>query len=336
MPAETLPADGRPRHPERPQRGSRRRARGRLPEQADRRPAPEPARRVLREPDHLQAGEAPGRRPGQPRRHRCRGSIIDGGAFGGDGPVATDWYARSMPSPGPATRTSTTARSSRSSCRAAAGTHSRPSYSATTAPTIDGFDLRGGDQMGFPGQPVRDRRHAQRASGGLITQGGAIFANAYARNLQITNNVVQNNGGAYGTIRIGTPDLGTDTDNQNDAVRIMNNRIIANGGTNLAGGDRHLRRRRRLRGPRQRHLRQLLGRVRRRPDPPTGCSPNGSIDHNRDLLQPVVRRGRRDHDRRPAADGSLDPLARLRARSPSTTTWSRRTSPTTMAAASGS
>ena len=43
--------------------------------------------------------------------------------------------------------------------------------------------------------------------GGLITQGGAIFANAYARNLQITNNVVQNNGGAYGTIRIGTPDL---------------------------------------------------------------------------------------------------------------------------------
>ena len=71
--------------------------------------------------------------------------------------------------------------------------------------------------------------------GGLITQGGAIFANAYARNLQITNNVVQNNGGAYGTIRLGTPDLDS-PDNQNDAVRIMNNRIVANGGTNLAGG----------------------------------------------------------------------------------------------------
>ena len=35
-------------------------------------PRPEPARRVLREPDHLQAGQAAGRRPGQPRRLRAR------------------------------------------------------------------------------------------------------------------------------------------------------------------------------------------------------------------------------------------------------------------------
>ena len=49
--------------------------------------------------------------------------------------------------------------------------------------------------------------------------------------------MVQNNGGAYGTIRIGTPDLpAPDTNNQNDSVRIANNRIIANAGTNLAGG----------------------------------------------------------------------------------------------------
>ena len=55
--------------------------------------------------------------------------------------------------------------------------------------------------------------------------------------LQITNNVVQSNGGAYGTIRLGTPNLpAPDTDNQNDNVRIANNRILANGGTNLAGG----------------------------------------------------------------------------------------------------
>ena len=48
---------------------------------------------------------------------------------------------------------------------------------------------------------------------------------------------MQNNGGAYGTIRIGTPDLpAPDTSNHNDGVRIANNRIIANGGTNLAGG----------------------------------------------------------------------------------------------------
>ena len=49
--------------------------------------------------------------------------------------------------------------------------------------------------------------------------------------------MIQNNGGAYGTIRIGTPDLpAPDTDNQNDGVRIASNRIISNAGTNLAGG----------------------------------------------------------------------------------------------------
>ncbi len=48
---------------------------------------------------------------------------------------------------------------------------------------------------------------------------------------------MQNNGGAYGTIRIGTPDLpAPDTDNHNESIRIANNRIVANGGTNLAGG----------------------------------------------------------------------------------------------------
>ena len=110
-------------------------------------------------------------------------------------------------------------------------------FDAKTAPSIDGFDLRGGDQQGFPGNINAIGGGPTGLPGGLITQGGAVFANAYARNLQITNNVVQNNGGAYGTIRIGTPDLpAPDTNNQNDAVRIANNRIIANAGTNLAGG----------------------------------------------------------------------------------------------------
>ena len=60
--------------------------------------------------------------------------------------------------------------------------------------------------------------------------------NAYARNLQITNNVIENNGGAYGTIRVGTPNLpGSLADQQNDNLKIANNRILANAGTNLAG-----------------------------------------------------------------------------------------------------
>jgi uncharacterized repeat protein (TIGR01451 family) len=181
--------------------------------------------------------------PGSPDG-AVRGSIIDGGAFAGDSPVATDWYTRigqaawdgnqtiydgaviSLYLPAP---TGGTVESRR---RAFPTT-----YSALTAPSIDGFDLRGGDQAGFPGNINAIGGGPTGQPGGLITQGGAVFANAYARNLQITNNVVQNNGGAYGTIRIGTPDLpAPDTDNQNENVSISYNRVIANAGTNQAGG----------------------------------------------------------------------------------------------------
>ena len=94
----------------------------------------------------------------------------------------------------------------------------RPAFKAA----IDGFDIRGGDQEG---------------QANTVTQGGAIFANAYVRNLQITNNVVESNSGSYGTVRIGTPDLpAPDTNQHNENLRIANNRIIANAGTNLAGG----------------------------------------------------------------------------------------------------
>ena len=154
-----------------------------------------------------------------------RGSIIDGGAFAGDSPVATDWYTRILqettlnaageavptwggnpvindgavisvyvPEPAPVG----------SSCNAAACRKAFPvAPSANTAPSIDGFDLRGGDQAGFPGNINVIGGTPTGLPGGLTTQGGAVFANAYARNLRITNNVVQNNGGAYGAIRIG-------------------------------------------------------------------------------------------------------------------------------------
>ncbi len=193
--------------------------------------------------------------PGSPDGS-VRGSIIDGAAFAGDSPVATDWQTRialettpgannnaipnwggnpviydgaviSVYVPAPTNRSSDAA--SRKAFPMA--------YSAKTAPSIDGFDLRGGDQQGFPGNinPIGGVRTGQ--PGGLITQGGAVFANAYARNLQITNNVVQNNGGAYGTIRIGTPDLPVpDTNNHNENIVIAFNRVIANAGTNMAGG----------------------------------------------------------------------------------------------------
>jgi hypothetical protein len=98
---------------------------------------------------------------------------------------------------------------------------------------VDGFKITGGDQQGFPGPLTFDGTLKEA----LAVQGGGIFVNAYARYLQITNNVMQSNGGAYaGAIRLGTPHLpGALNDNQNDFVRIANNRILANGGTNLAG-----------------------------------------------------------------------------------------------------
>ena len=106
-------------------------------------------------------------------------------------------------------------------------------------PAIDGFTIQGGDQMDFPGNlfdngggpvpnPVGDPTLEV-----AVVQGGGIFANAFARNLQITNNRLRSNGGTYGgAIRVGTPYVG---DAQNDHVRILRNRITANGGTNFAG-----------------------------------------------------------------------------------------------------
>lgn len=109
-------------------------------------------------------------------------------------------------------------------------------FTANFKAAIDGFIIEGGDQMGFPnnlneiwGLPTGIQPNA-------INQGGGIFANAYVRHLQITNNILQSNGGAYGgAIRLGTAHL-TPASNFNENVRILNNRIIANGGTNLAGG----------------------------------------------------------------------------------------------------
>jgi SdrD B-like protein/IPT/TIG domain-containing protein len=90
--------------------------------------------------------------------------------------------------------------------------------------SIDGFSIEGGNEFGNEGTFVTPN---------YVTQGGGVFVNAYARSLQITNNVLRGNGGSFGgAIRLGTPYVG---DNHNDGVRIANNRIIANGGSNLAG-----------------------------------------------------------------------------------------------------
>ena len=169
-----------------------------------------------------------------------QGTIIDGIAFGGDTQLATDWLTKitSLTWDGSQDINDGQVIYVLASENQTTGPNQARQFGSTFKASIDGFEIRGGDQQGLPGnlnaifggfpgplQPVQ-----------VVTQGGAIFANAFVRNLQVTNNLIDSNGGSYGTIRIGTPNLtGADTNQHNENLRIANNRIFANGGTNLAG-----------------------------------------------------------------------------------------------------
>jgi hypothetical protein len=146
---------------------------------------------------------------------RAPGSIIDGLAFGGDAAVVTAWQAKL------ASLTWVGNQTVGEGQVITVLAQSQTQYGATYKAAIDGFDIRGGDQQG---------------QANLLTQGGAIYANAYARNLQITNNAIEHNNASYGSVRIGTPNLpAPDTSQHNENLVIKNNRIFANSGTNLAG-----------------------------------------------------------------------------------------------------
>jgi len=166
------------------------------------------------------------------------GTVIDAGGFGGDTQLATDWYTKmaSLTWDGSQTVSDGQGIYVLASQNATTATGRARQFTSGYRAAIDGFDLRGGDQRGFPGNINEITGLPTGLPPNIQTQGGAIFANAYARYLQITNNVVQNNAGGYGTIRIGTPQLPAPNTNQhNENLRIAQNRIINNAGTNLAG-----------------------------------------------------------------------------------------------------
>ena len=163
------------------------------------------------------------------------GTVIDGVGFTNDNPASEDWriLVEGIPHGG----TDTVAEGEVIYVLPSENEpfNANPNYAAA----IDGLTIQGGDQTGFPnninligggqvggGQP--------QGQGFIETQGGGIYVHSDATNLQITNNILKSNGGAYaGAIRLGTPEAGVD--NNNDNVRIRYNRILANGGTNLAG-----------------------------------------------------------------------------------------------------
>ena len=158
------------------------------------------------------------------------GSTLDGGAFGGDSPVAADWRDTIATMTWDGTQDINDG--AVITLLARAGTFG-PAFPAA----IDGFDIRGGDQAGFPTNINEVGGTPTGLPPAIVTQGGAVFANAYVQHLRLTNNTVENNGGGYGTIRVGTPSLpAPNSSNHNENLRVLNNRIIANGGTNLAGG----------------------------------------------------------------------------------------------------
>jgi hypothetical protein len=101
---------------------------------------------------------------------------------------------------------------------------------------IDGFSIEGGDQQGFPNNPM-EQENEPGGIANILVQGGGIFVDGYAPYLQITNNTIQSNGGSYGgAIRLGTPHVPETwpaTTTRTSAS--PHNRILANGSTNLAG-----------------------------------------------------------------------------------------------------
>ena len=232
------------------------------------------------------------------------GSMINAGAYSGDTAAATDWLNKVATYTWDGNQTVNDGEAIYLLASATNGGAGRARvFTSSFKASIDGFDIRGGNQNGFPGN-INDLTGGQTGLPPTITtQGGAIFANAYVRHLQITNNVVQNNGSGYGTIRIGTPDLpGAGHEPAQRERPDREQPCHRQRRHEPRRWHRTVRRLGRVRGRAQRHLRQLLGRVRRwverlraqpqRQDPPQP-----------DLLQHVQRRGRRHHDRRPVARG---------------------------------
>ena len=163
-----------------------------------------------------------------------QGTVVDGAGFAGDSGMATDWLTRVDA----AAWLGDAPVSDGAVISLFADTTSRFSNSSSAfTPLIDGFDIRGGDQQGVPGNINDLTGQLTNLPPNISTQGGAVYAHAYVAKLQVSNNVVENNGGSYGTIRIGTPDIPAPNSGQhNPGARILNNRIVQNAGTNLAGG----------------------------------------------------------------------------------------------------
>ncbi|MDX6541819.1 MAG: large repetitive protein, partial [Gaiellales bacterium] len=165
------------------------------------------------------------------------GTVIDGSANQADAQSGTDWFALADSLAFGGNQNiyeGETLMVVANDGGAGSGTTRVAQFRSNFPASIDGLKIMGGRHDGFPNNrdPVTGAPNGQTAT--VETQGGGIYVNGQAHSLQITNDVIQGNSGAYGGgIRLGTPNIGS---NQNDGIRIAFNRIDQNGGTNLAGG----------------------------------------------------------------------------------------------------
>ncbi len=163
------------------------------------------------------------------------GTVLDGLGFGTDGARDTGWAA--VIAGLPTIQAPPTAAVPEGEVILAVATSANQFGSAYKA-AIDGMTVQNGDVMDFNANfnnvgngPTAFNEGGQTPNN--PSQGGGIVAFDATRFLQITNNIIRSNTGAYGgAIRLGTPTVG---DNRLDGTRIANNRILNNGGSNLAG-----------------------------------------------------------------------------------------------------
>jgi len=104
-------------------------------------------------------------------------------------------------------------------------------FAADYTTQIDGFTISGGNVL----------RGNLPPSENLLQQGGGIYAHAYARHLEISNNLIQGNSGLQGgAIMMGqpfteNPSAANALDNENDSLYIHHNRVLNNGAISLSG-----------------------------------------------------------------------------------------------------
>jgi hypothetical protein len=169
------------------------------------------------------------------------GTVLDGLGFGTDGARDTGWQATLAavgtiigPNNAPLDPATVAPPEGEVILTVASSTNQ---YGSSYKAAIDGLLVQNGDVMDFVPN-INSLGNGSQVGGGNNTptnpnQGGGITALAATRFLQVTNNIIKSNTGAYaGAIRLGTPLVG---DNHLDGAHIANNRILNDGGSNLAG-----------------------------------------------------------------------------------------------------